>query len=79
MENHSDSDTSSEPELDSVRGSLAESDDDETLDLESEPSKYYDCYGPGRGPAGARRPALPRHFTDALQVHSVLYRPDFTD
>jgi hypothetical protein len=44
MENYSDSDTSSESELDSVRGSLAESDDDETQDLEPEPSEYYDEY-----------------------------------
>jgi hypothetical protein len=39
MENYSDSDTSSESEFDSSKGSIAES-DDESQDLEPEPSKY---------------------------------------
>jgi hypothetical protein len=44
MENYSDLDTSSESEFDSINGSIAESDDDESQDLEPEPSKYYDEY-----------------------------------
>jgi len=44
MENYSDSDTSSESEFDSINGSIAESDDDESQDLEPERSEYYDEY-----------------------------------
>ena len=41
MENYSDSDSSSESEFDGVSEPLAESDDDESQDLELEPSEYY--------------------------------------
>jgi len=44
MENYSDLDTSSESEFDSINGSIAELDNDESQDLEPEPSKYYDEY-----------------------------------
>jgi hypothetical protein len=54
MENYSDSDTSSESEFDSIQGSIAKSDNDESQDnesqdyksqdLEPELSKYYDEY-----------------------------------
>jgi len=44
MENYSDSDTSSESEFDSINGSIADSDDDESQDLEPERSEYYDEY-----------------------------------
>ncbi len=45
MENYSDSDTSSESEYDSGRGSAAESNyDKDEPSLESEPSEEYDEY-----------------------------------
>jgi len=44
MENPSDSDASSESEFDSIEGSIAGSDDDESQDLEPESSEYYDEY-----------------------------------
>jgi hypothetical protein len=42
MENYSDSDSSSESEFDGVNEPFAGSDDDESQDLEREPSEYYD-------------------------------------
>jgi len=44
MENLSDSDASSESEFDSIEGSIAGSDNDESQDLEPESSEYYDEY-----------------------------------
>jgi len=44
MENYSDSDTSSESEFNSGGESITESDEDESQDLEPEPSEYYDEY-----------------------------------
>jgi hypothetical protein len=53
MENYSDSDTSSESEFNSIKGSIAKLDNDENQDnnesqdedLELELSKYYNEYG----------------------------------
>jgi hypothetical protein len=44
MENYDDSDNSSESEFDGISGSFAKLDDDESQDLEPEPSKHYDEY-----------------------------------